>query len=605
MKKQDDLLTNKEQYSIKDYINIPIKVCPVITILIIINKIIIAILPIVSVYATAAFVNSLVNHENINIISVLIPFLVLCFIVGYNNLSHTIILNYINPRYDIAIEEKLKWRMLEKRTKLKYEYIEDAESWDLIHRVCSNVLGSFAFGMNTVLDIIEISIRLVSMLLLISSEVWWVGIIVTLVFIPFIKISVSSGKKVYETKRNTEQNERKCEYYEDVLTSREYANERYLFGYEEKIRKKWSDLYKKTKSEQLKVELSRYIKMKLSNFLTLIVTSITLTVLLISVVRGDLAVGMYIGFATNIFSLVNTISWRAGNAVKNLILSKEYIKDFNVFCNMQEEEGVLSSPSKGKCLKVEKIEFVDVSFAYPNSNKLVLEGFNLTLYGNEQYAFVGENGAGKSTVVKLLLGFYKNYSGAIFVNGKELKEYKAKEIKELFAVGFQEFYHYPISILENIVLGLEDETVNSRLAEVINSVELNNVVENFEDGLNTNLGKIYDESNELSGGEWQKLMLARTLYRETPVLILDEPTASLDPTIENKIYEMFSKFVEDKMSIIITHRLGAVQCAKKIIVIDGGKVIEQGTHQQLMNENGKYSNMYNEQAKWYRAGEEI
>lgn len=605
MKKQDNILANKKQYSIRDYINIPIKVCPVITILIILNKIIVSVLPLISVYATAIFVDSLTSDENINIVSIIIPFLVLCFIVGYNNLSHTIILNYINPRYDIEIEEKLKWSLLEKRSKLKYEYIEDAESWNLIHRVCSNVLGSFAFGMNTILDIIELMIRLVSMLLLISSEVWWVGIIVTLVFIPFIKISVLSGKKVYEIKKNTEQQERRCEYYENVLISREYINERYLFEYGEKIRKIWSDLYKETKREQLKVELSRYIKMKLSNFLTLIVTSVTLIVLLISVVRGDLAVGMYIGFATNIFSLVNTISWRAGKAVKNLILCKEYIKDFNIFCNMQEEEAVLSSPSIGNCFKIEKIEFVDVSFAYPNSSELVLERFNLTLYGNEQYAFVGENGAGKSTIVKLLLGFYKNYSGYIFINGRELKEYKSKEIKEIFAVGFQEFYHYPISILENIVLGLEDETDNSRVAKVINSVELNNVVESFENGLYTNLGKIYDESIELSGGEWQKLMLARAMYREAPVLILDEPTASLDPTIENKLYEMFSRFIESKMSIIITHRLGAVQCAKKIVVIDGGKVIEQGTHQQLMDKNGKYSNMYNEQAKWYRSGEEI
>ena len=212
---------------------------------------------------------------------------------------------------------------------------------------------------------------------------------------------------------------------------------------------------------------------------------------------------------------------------------------------------------------------------------------------------MGVNGAGKTTITKLLTGLYDNYEGEIYLNGKNLREYTLAELKGYFTVVYQDFAKYQIEYKDNVKLGdvLRDD--DGRMVECTRQIGLDGVVDTLHSGADTPLGKVSENGVDLSGGEWQRLAIARSLYSASPMKILDEPTAALDPIAESGIYELFRDITMNKSAIFITHRLGAAKIADKIIVIDGGRVAEFGSHAELIRQGGIYAEMFNTQRGWY------
>jgi ATP-binding cassette subfamily B protein len=238
-----------------------------------------------------------------------------------------------------------------------------------------------------------------------------------------------------------------------------------------------------------------------------------------------------------------------------------------------------------------------------------LRDLSLCLEGSRHYAVAGINGAGKTTLTKLLTGLYGEYEGEILLNGKNLREYSQGELKGIFAVVYQDFARYFISVAENIALGDQsggtenDETGSSGTARreaVLRQIGLEDAVRELPRGADTDLGKIREGGSDLSGGQWQRLAIARALYRPSAVYILDEPTAALDPVAESEVYGMFGTISAGKPTIFITHRLGAARLADEIVVIDQGRVAEQGSHEALMEQGGIYAGMFESQRSWYQ-----
>jgi ATP-binding cassette subfamily B protein len=293
------------------------------------------------------------------------------------------------------------------------------------------------------------------------------------------------------------------------------------------------------------------------------------------------------------------MSWNLSYTMSELANNREYLKDLTTFCALTETEGALDLPSKNT-LTFESIEFKNVSFKYPDTDKYILKDFNLRLEKNLHYAFVGVNGAGKTTITKLLTGMYTNYEGEILINRKSLREYTQAELKGFFAVVYQDFAKYYISLKDNIALGNVLNTDEKAIGEVASIIGLDDVITNLKDGLDTPLGKIKEDGTDLSGGEWQKVAIARTLYNPAEIRILDEPTAALDPVAESNVYAMFGRISAGKSTIFITHRLGAARLADEIIVIDDGKVAEKGSHEKLLSQNGIYAEMFEAQRSWYQ-----
>lgn len=218
------------------------------------------------------------------------------------------------------------------------------------------------------------------------------------------------------------------------------------------------------------------------------------------------------------------------------------------------------------------------------------------------YAFVGVNAAGKTTITKLLTGLYDNYEGEILINGISLREFSQARLKGLFSVVYQDYSKYYISLYENILLGnvlMTNEESKNQVDRIAASVGLDEVVEALPQGYDTNLGKVRENGTDLSGGEWQRIAIARALFSPAPIRILDEPTAALDPVAESGIYEMFGKISTGITTIFITHRLGAARLADQIIVMDNGQVVESGDHDFLIAKGGMYSKMFESQRSWY------
>jgi ATP-binding cassette subfamily B protein len=372
-----------------------------------------------------------------------------------------------------------------------------------------------------------------------------------------------------------------------------------MFSYSEEINLQWHNKYETVLKLVLGMNKKNFIQMKGTALIIALINIFIVVSLLISLSKNIFTIGLFMSLTAGIFNLVDMMSWRLPNLVTDIAKIKEYIKDVSVFFGFTEKEGAVSLPAKMDDFIFESITFKNVSFAYPGTNNIILNNCSFEIESKKHYAFIGMNGAGKTTITKLLIGLYDNYDGEILINGKNIKLYDLSRLKGLFSVVFQDFSKYYLTIKDNIKSGnvlAEDE---EKIKAVINMAGLNTLLSRLDFGLYTHLGKIESTGIDLSGGEWQRIAIARSLYSNAQIRILDEPTASLDPIMKSEIYDMFSKASIGKSTIIITHRLGAARLADEILVLNEGRIVEKGNHNELSGHKGLYHTMYESQKGWY------
>ena len=244
----------------------------------------------------------------------------------------------------------------------------------------------------------------------------------------------------------------------------------------------------------------------------------------------------------------------------------------------------------------------NVSFRYPGASEDTLHNLNLTIHNGEKLAVVGRNGAGKSTLVKLLCGFFDPTDGCVLLNGEDIRKYNRKEYYRLFSAVFQDFSILPGTIAENVAQCV-DEIDFSRVKAAVKDAGLEENIERLSEKYETKLGrKVHLDAYELSGGETQRLMLARALYRNAPVIVLDEPTAALDPIAESDLYERYHELTKGSTSIYVSHRLASTRFCDRIILIGAGGIAEMGTHEELMEAGKEYAHLYEVQSRYYTEG---
>jgi ATP-binding cassette, subfamily B, bacterial len=246
-------------------------------------------------------------------------------------------------------------------------------------------------------------------------------------------------------------------------------------------------------------------------------------------------------------------------------------------------------------------EFRNVSFVYPGTTRQVLSNFNFSLAPGERVALIGENGQGKTTIVKLITRLYDPSEGEILLDGVDLREYDLDSLHAEIGVIFQDFMRYEMTARENIGVGRIEANHGPEEIEYAAEKSLaNGVIARLKGGYGQMLGRRFEGGVDLSGGEWQKLALARAYLRDAQLLILDEPTASLDARSEFEVFERFAELTEDKMALLISHRFSNVRIADRIVVLEGGRLVEEGNHSQLMALGGRYAAMFEMQAASYR-----
>lgn len=336
----------------------------------------------------------------------------------------------------------------------------------------------------------------------------------------------------------------------------------------------------------------------LDRFSTLLRDLIVYGYLLIKVFNGMpidtfiLYLGLISGFGAWIKQIFDTFN--------HLQMNNLVITNFRTFLEQESYDSNIEGKTIPK-KDFHEIVFENVTFSYPDAKEPIFNNLNLTINLKEKLALVGNNGAGKTTLVKLICGLYHPDSGRILLDGVDIKNYKSVDYFKEFSVVFQDVFAFAFTIAQNVACCKENKIDYDKVAECLYKAGLMDKINSLPKGINSIMLKELDEEGiVLSGGELQKLMLVRALYKNAPILILDEPTAALDPIAESEIYEKYNSYIEDKTSIFISHRLSSTRFCDRIIFLKEGKITESGTHDELLAKNGDYAYMYNIQSHYYK-----
>lgn len=315
-------------------------------------------------------------------------------------------------------------------------------------------------------------------------------------------------------------------------------------------------------------------------------------------ISGGITVGSFTVFLGALTAFTGTFNEFVKRFPALGLLSK-YIDDYREFLRCAEHEGKELETSDISALPEHcDIEFVNVSFKYPDTDRYVLKNINIKIKAGERLSIVGYNGAGKSTFIKLLCRFYKPTEGKILLGGVDISTYPLPEYRRRLAVVFQDYQLFYMSVRYNIVLNLEEDP--ERVRKALAESGILEKIEGLENGIDTSYGRIlYYHSRDFSGGETQKIACARAYYRDSPIVILDEPTSALDPVAETQLYGRFNEIIGDKTAVYISHRLASVKFCDSIAVFADGELVERGTHAELMKKNGIYTDMFTKQAHYY------
>jgi len=595
-----------KKYAIPDMFTLSFRAAPLYSLLTALRRLISALVPTLNIFVTAAFVNTAIDILSGRTVRQAIygPIALILAMTAYNILSGAAE-SFILCRWSLLLRRRLRPLMVNKVSKLEYKHIENANTADLITRVAPVFDTQVREMYQRIIDAAETVLFIAGILITLFTQIWWAALCIITVSVPVMMIALKAGQRSYSADKEMTKIDRRVNYISDVLKNRDTADERAMYGYTDELNRQYSDQYHFARKFRLKVDLSNFIKNKMGGVICSLIAVFTMLAMLRSAASGFVNYGMFVGLIGGVMSLSARLSWGVNWIVQEISRKKEYLKDFTEFMALSEIPDATDLPVKN--ISFNKIEFDNVSFTYPGTEQSVLNGVSLVIEYGKHYSFVGVNGAGKTTVTKLLTGLYMNYEGSIFVDGRELREFSQAELKALSSVVYQDFARYFLTLYENIAVAMphdEENVKRARVEEAVKLVELTETAAKLKNGLDTQLGKIHEDGVDISGGEWQRAAMARSIVNKASLCILDEPTAALDPVNESRVYRKFEQISRGRTTVFISHRLGSTKLAEVIYVLDKGKIAETGSHDELMAHNGLYAEMYNAQAGWYAQDKE-
>lgn len=595
------ILKNKK-YGYIDMIAIPLKTSPLYSLIFSGKTIIDALLPMIQIFVTAQFINSSLKvvggHAGVS--SVYLPVAALAGILIYNAVIGAL-MRFVDWKRRILFRNRLIPEIVAKQANLEYRHIENAKTADLISRIMSgDGFDERIWDMYLqVLNILNFLIYVAGIIIGLFTQVWWVSITMLIAGIPLVYFATKAGHKSYEADKEVSVIDRRVNYLSGVMKDRNAVEERNIYGYTEELNARYLTAYENARKFRQKVTFANFIRMKSAGVFTIAYSAVAMIALLSPVVDGDVTIGMFIALMGSIFGLAQRLSWGVNEILEDLSRKREYFRDFTEFMALEDDSGASARPNKHMSFK--EIEFRNVSFAYPGTDRLVLNDVSFRIEYGKHYSFVGTNGAGKTTITRLLTGLYTDYEGEILVDGTLLRDLSQSDIKGLTSVVYQDFARYDMTMYDNIAIGDLDNYDNRQKVEsAVKSTGLYEVEKRLLSGLDTPLGKIMKSGADISGGEWQRIAMARAVMGSSPLIILDEPTAALDPLAESMVYRNFEKISRGTAAIFISHRLGSTKLADVIYVLSDGKIAECGSHEELMAADGMYRKMYETQADWYK-----
>ncbi len=494
--------------------------------------------------------------------------------------SHVIKRSYV---LESAVKNKV--------TRLQYSEIENVRFTALLaeaDKLSDNLTAQYSayFSVCTACVYLAASIYAI-----VAVSVWLVAAVLCL-------LGVNVGLNIYCSKK-TEGfwakymfTTRKANYFSSILTDRQYAQEKKVLGAYNFFQNKFEKEFDVAEASNRDLGRSRLKIEVCAQTASCLFPVAVLLILLFPLLNKTITLGTYCSLfflLSNAVSLINA----ACGGVFEIGNARHGLKAVKTLLDLSEEN---LSPAAG--FVPETIEFRNVSFSYPDTDRLILDNVSFKLNLKGKYAIVGENGSGKSTLVKLLLGLYKPDSGSIFLDDVPLENLSRKDINGIFSVVFQNSFEYPLTLKENIFMN-NTGACGAEFELTADKIGLNELIDKLPDGMNTDLSLLKQNSTDLSGGEWQKVAIARCLCSSGVMAVLDEPNAALDPLAEMRIYRAYSEILKDRGALLVTHRLGSVKDLEKILVLRNGKTEAFGTHNGLMENCPYYKQLFLTQRSMY------
>lgn len=491
---------------------------------------------------------------------------------------------------------------------MEYEALETPEMLDRLQKAKRATAGDWqgVQGMMTYMQVMGVQIISVTIAVAIMTTFnpWIILIIVVLSFAQFLFFDYIRKKDKKEMWDAMMPHWRKLEYMENVTTDFSYAKDIRLFGMQKYLAKKQIDVYDEELRHWIKSRQYWIYNTIFAHGISLLRQLIIIGWLVYSVVFNGLSIGNFTLYTASAAAFSNAINeiLQALSALRERSAHTDDYRSFMDIPSADDKAQTIPIPPADKYT----FEFKNVSFKYRGQEKYALKNVNLTLHAGEKLAVVGLNGAGKSTFIKLLLRLYDVTEGCILMNGTDIRKFDRKEYYELFAPAFQDVMVFAFPVAENVSMKEPFNTDKAEAEKMLRLAGLGDKLDKLEKGVDTELLKVlYDDGVDLSGGEKQKLALARALYKKSKIIVLDEPTAALDALAEFRLYQSFNELVGDRTAVYISHRLSSTRFCDRVAMFKDGEMVEIGTHDSLMEADGAYADMFRVQAQYYVEDKDI
>lgn len=487
-----------------------------------------------------------------------------------------------------------------KSIEVDLEYYETPKYYDTLHRAQSDALFRPTHIVSGLFQVGQAAVSLLATGFLLISLSWILAAALALAAVPAALVKTKFAGETYRWQRSRTPKERYAWYLHWLLTGGDYAKEIRLFDLGHLFKSQYHDLRKVIREERLKITFRRSAHDLLAQSLAVLIVFGSLAFISYKTVQGALTLGdlvMYFGAIQQSQSLLSSLL----TGLAGLYEDSLFLSSLSEFLVLKPRVSDPSSPKCVPCPMKEGIAFEHVKFGYNGSKEMVLKDINLLIRPGQVCALVGENGSGKTTLIKLLCRLYDPLAGRITIDGLDLRDFKISDLRKMISVIFQDYARYNLTARENILFGCTDRFAGMK--EVIQASKLSGadrVISCLERGYDTVLGKWFEDGAELSIGEWQKIALARAFMRDAQIIILDEPTSALDARAEDEVFQKFKQLAVGRTAIIISHRLSTVKMADVIYFIKDGRIIESGSHDELVTKSGEYAQLFEVQARHYR-----
>lgn len=507
---------------------------------------------------------------------------------------------YVAELQSLRLGDQVQEVLHAKSVEVDLQYYESPEYHDTLHRAQAEAPSRPARIVAACVQVAQGSLSLLVMLGLLLSFHWFLVVALLAAALPGVVVKTRYSSRLYRWMQRQTSHQRRSRYFNTLLTTIESAKEVRLFGLGELFRNRHRELRRQVIREKLQLVRRRSLFELLAQVVAVAAVFGSMLAIAQRALTGAVTIGdvvMYFGAfqrAQDFFR--DTLAGLASLYEDNLFLT-----DFKKFMELKPAVVNTSRPQLFPRPLRQGIVFDQVTFRYPGTDNDVLTNVSFAIRPGEHMALVGENGSGKTTLVKLLCRLYDPTGGAIRIDGIDLRDLSIEDLRAELAVVFQDYVRYQLTVRDNIWVGNVSLPPDSpRIAEAARRTGADSIIQTLPNRYDTMLGRHFDQGAELSIGQWQKLAIARAFLRETQLLVLDEPTAALDPRAEAEVFDQFQELAKGRTAILISHRLSTVRNADRILVMVNGQVAEAGGHDELVERAGVYANLFETQAKPYR-----